>query len=156
MTTRRRRLALAASAVALAGSAGVAAAAGGSGPGAGAGDPGGDGPTVTVTLTAHHSRFTPSAVTVPAGSTVRFVVRNLDPIDHELIVGDAEVHRHHEAGRDAHHHGDVPGEISVPAGETASTTWTAPPIAGDTAFACHLPGHLGYGMAGVVRVSPRT
>ena len=154
MTTRRRRFAVAASAFVLAGSAGVAAAAGGGG--AGPGDTGRDGPTVTVRLTAHHSRFTPSVVAVPAGGTVRFVVRNLDPIDHELIVGDAEVHRHHQTGRDAHHHGDVPGEISVPAGGTASTTWTAPPIEGDTAFACHLPGHLDYGMAGVVRVSPRT
>jgi uncharacterized cupredoxin-like copper-binding protein len=153
VTTRRCRLALAASAVALVGVAGVTAAAAGGG---GDGAPGRDGVTLTVTLTAHHSRFTPSTVTVPAGATVRFVVRNLDPIDHELIVGDAEVHRHHRNGRDAHHHGDVPGEISVPAGETASTTWTAPTTAGDTAFACHLPGHLGYGMAGVVRVSPRT
>lgn len=151
MTTRRRRLALAAAVAALGGSAGVAAA------GGGADGPGGDGlATVTVTLTARHSRYTPSAVTVPAGATVRFVVRNLDPIDHELIVGDAEVHRDHATGRDAHHKGDVPGEISVPAGTTASTTWTAPATGGDTAFACHLPGHLGYGMAGVVRVSPRT
>jgi uncharacterized cupredoxin-like copper-binding protein len=156
VTTPRRRLALAAAAVALAGSAGVAAAASGGGPGEGGHDDPATGPaTVTVTLTARHSRFTPPAVTVPAGTTVRFVVRNLDPIDHELIVGGPEVHRHHATGRDTHHHGDVPGEISVPAGETASTTWTAP-ASGDTAFACHLPGHLAHGMAGVVRVSPRT
>lgn len=154
MTTPRRRLAVAAATVALAGSAGVAAAGGGPGE-RGHDDPTGRA-TLTVTLTARHSRFTPSAVTVPAGATVRFVVRNLDPIDHELIVGDAEVHRHHATGRDAHHDGDVPGEVSVPAGTTASTTWTAPPTGGDTAFACHLPGHLDHGMAGVVRVSPRT
>lgn len=149
MTKPRRRLALAAAAVALAGSAGVAAA--------GGGIPDGEGPgAVTVTLTAHHSRFTPSSVTVPAGATVRFVVRNLDPIDHELIVGDAAVHERHETGREAHHHGEVPGEISVPAGATVSTTWTAPAGAEGTTFACHLPGHLDYGMAGVVLVSPRT
>jgi uncharacterized cupredoxin-like copper-binding protein len=125
---------------------GVAAAGGGDGT---AQPPGG---VVTVHVTAHHSRFTPAAVDVPAGATVRFVVRNLDPIDHEFIVGALEVHRHHAVGREAHHHGDVPGEISVPAGATAETTWTAPAVPGPVTYACHLPGHLAYGMSGVVDV----
>ena len=109
----------------------------------------------TVELVAHHSRFSPATVSVPVGTTVRFVVRNLDPIDHELIVGRPEVHRRHEKGREAHHHGEVPGEISVPAGGTATTTWTATEV-GSTVFACHLPGHLGYGMAGTIRVTTRS
>jgi len=108
---------------------------------------------MTVEVTAHHSRFTPASVEVPAGATVRFVIRNLDPIDHEFIVGAPEVHRHHAAGREAHHRGDVPGEISVPAGATVHTTWTAPAAPGPVRYACHLPGHLSYGMAGVVDVT---
>ncbi|HEX9970032.1 MAG TPA: hypothetical protein VGB03_07825, partial [Acidimicrobiales bacterium] len=40
----------------------------------------------TVELTARRSRFTPEVVTVRAGTAVRVVVRNEDPIDHELIV----------------------------------------------------------------------
>jgi len=157
MSRRRRRLASTAAAAVLAASVGVAAA--------GGGDPDAADAEVTVEITAHHSRFTPSSVSVPAGATVRFVVRNLDPIDHELIVGGPEVHARHEAGRERLHHGDVPGEISAPAGTTASTTWRAPagaraggtaPAAGGTSFACHLPGHLAYGMAGVVVVTPRT
>ena len=147
MTSTRRRLAgLAAVIAALAVPAGIAAAAGGGGRSGGE--------VRTVTLTAHHSRFTPSSVTVPAGATVRFVVRNLDPIDHEFIVGGPDVHARHAVGRERHHHGDVPGEVSVPAGATASTTWTAP--AGAATFACHLPGHLAYGMGGVVVVTPRS
>ena len=122
-------------------------------------------PTVTVQVTAHHSRFSPATVDVAPGTTVRFVIRNLDPIDHEFIIGGPEVHERHEVGREAHHHGEVPGEISVPAGRTASTTWTAPvcgsaqvalPGTGSPdsfVYACHLPGHLAYGMAGVVRIS---
>ena len=150
MTPSRRRLAAAAALVAAVVAPVGIAAAGGRG-----GSPADD--VVTVTLTAHHSRFTPSSVTVPAGATVRFVVRNLDPIDHELIVGGPEVHARHATGRDAHHHGDVPGEVSVPAGRTASTMWTAPDSAtAGAAFACHLPGHLAYGMSGVVTVTPRT
>lgn len=121
------------------------------GPGAGATRP--QRHHLTVRITAHHSRFTPASVDVPPGATVRFVIRNLDPIDHELIVGGPEVHQRHEVGREAHHHGRVPGEISVPAGTTASTTWTAPQSVGPVAFACHLPGHFAYGMSGVVRVA---
>jgi len=112
----------------------------------------GGGDVRTVVLDARHTRFDPPTVTVPVGTTVRFVVRNLDPIDHELIVGDAATHRRHEVGREAHHHGDVGGEISVPAGTTAVTTWQAT-TPGDVVFACHLPGHFAYGMAGVITVS---
>lgn len=131
------------------GLAGLAAA----GAGSGGGDPG-PGRVVTVHLTAVHSRFSPASVTVPPGAVVRFVVRNLDPIDHEFIVGGPATHAHHEAGRDAVHHGEVPGEVSVAAGRTASTTWTAPAEAATVVFACHLPGHLAYGMDGVVTVAP--
>lgn len=106
----------------------------------------------TVELTARRSRFTPEVATVRAGTTVRLVVRNEDPIDHELIVGDGEVHRRHESGTEPHH-GDVPGEVSVPAGTTASTTFRFD-TPGDVVFACHLPGHFAYGMRGVVRVIP--
>lgn len=155
MTPAGGRLGRRAAAAALGVAVGVAAAAVAVRAGA-AGGPGEAGDVVTVTLTARHSRFTPASVTVPAGAAVRFVVRNLDPVDHELIVGDAAVHARHRAGREAHHHGDVPGEVSVPAGSTAATTWTAPATAGGVAFACHLPGHLAYGMSGAVRVSPRS
>lgn len=106
----------------------------------------------TVVLTAHHSRFSPARVEVPAGATVRFVVHNEDPIEHELIVGDDAAHRRHEVGRDGHHHGDVAGEVSVPAGATATTTYR---FTGDgpVTFGCHVPGHWAYGMRGLILVS---
>ncbi|MGQ0520722.1 MAG: cupredoxin domain-containing protein [Actinomycetota bacterium] len=149
--TRTWKLAGAAAAAAALAVPAAVAAAGGDGTGS-------DGPTrdaVTVTLTARHSRFSPSTTEVPPGATVTFVVRNLDPIDHELIVGGPEVHRRHEAGTERHHHGDVPGEISVPAGATVSTTWTAP-ASGRVAYSCHLPGHLAYGMTGTLLVTTRS
>ncbi len=105
----------------------------------------------TVVLTAHHSRFSPARVEVPAGSTVRFVVRNEDPIEHELIVGDDAAHRRHELGREGHHHGDVAGEVSVPPGATATTTYRFTGK-GTVTFGCHLPGHWAYGMRGLVLV----
>jgi uncharacterized cupredoxin-like copper-binding protein len=106
---------------------------------------------LTVHLSVRHSRFVPDRVKVPGGETVRFVVRNDDPIDHEFIVGPQEVHLRHETGTEARH-GAVPGEVSLPAGETAETTYTFPERPGPVAFACHLPGHLDFGMKGVVEV----
>lgn len=105
----------------------------------------------TVTLTIHHSRFSLSDVRVWPGTTVRFVVRNTDPIAHELIVGDQGVQDRHETGNEAHH-GDRPGEVSVAAGGTAVTTYTFGSSPGRLLFGCHLPGHWAYGMQGTVQV----
>ncbi len=111
--------------------------------------PGGPGP-VTVTLTIEHSRFSPERIRVREHSTVRFVVRNRDPIGHELIVGDREVHLLHASGTHAQHDA-VPGEVSVGPRETASTTYEFH-ARGPVVFACHLPGHFEYGMVGKVLV----
>lgn len=115
----------------------------------------GGGPDRTVVVTMHHSRFQPATVRVEAGQRVRFVLRNTDPIDHEFILGDAVVQARHEQGRQRQHHGEVPGERSVPAGQEAATTYAFPArLDGQVLeFACHLPGHYAYGMRGTVRVS---
>jgi uncharacterized cupredoxin-like copper-binding protein len=114
----------------------------------------GDGPERTVVVTMRHSRFEPTVLRVAPGERVRFVLRNTDPIDHEFILGDDAVQRRHEQGRERHHHGEVPGERSVAAGQEATTTYAFPAgLDGRTLeFACHLPGHYAYGMHGTVRV----
>ncbi len=111
----------------------------------------GPGP-VTVEVALRHSAFVPERVWVVEGSEVRFVVRNEDPIDHELIVGPDEVHERHERGTHAVH-GAVPGEVSVAAGETGETTYRFDEP-GRVVVGCHLPRHFGYGMAGEVEVLP--
>lgn len=103
----------------------------------------------TIVIDIEHSRFHPARVTVEAGETVRFVVRNHDPIDHELIVGDEEIQDVHEQGSEAHH-GEKPGEVSIAAGQEASTTYTFG--SQDTFFGCHLPGHWDHGMRGSIIV----
>jgi uncharacterized cupredoxin-like copper-binding protein len=104
----------------------------------------------TVTMTIHFSRFDPASLQVDPGETVRFVVTNTDPIDHELLVGDAAMQAIHEKGTEALH-GARPGEISVPAGTTVETTFTFPAaLALGWEFACHLPGHYDYGMHGPI------
>jgi uncharacterized cupredoxin-like copper-binding protein len=108
-------------------------------------------PTRTVTIRIHFSHFDPTQIDVEPGQTIRFVVENTDPIDHEFIVGDEEVQRVHEVGSEAHH-APRPGEISIPAGETVVTTYTFPEQTGGLLFGCHLPGHYTYGMHGVIRI----
>jgi len=110
----------------------------------------GPGP-VTVRLVVHDSHFTPSRIRVVPHTEVRFEIVNRDFIDHEFIVGDDDVHARHETGHEATHP-PVPGEVSVPAHTTGVTTYGfhAP---GPVLFACHLPGHLAYGMRGTVMVT---
>jgi uncharacterized cupredoxin-like copper-binding protein len=144
MRTRPLQLAILVAACAAAALAAVAAG----------GSRAGERPVRTVVLTMHHSRFEPALLRVGAGERVRFVLRNTDPIDHEFILGDAAVQARHERGRERHHHGEVPGERSVAAGQEAATTyafpagWAGRPVE----FACHLPGHYAYGMRGTVLV----
>lgn len=104
----------------------------------------------TIVLTIHHSRFSIAELHVKRGQKVRFVVRNIDPIDHELIVGPLPVQLAHEAGR-RRWHPPVPGEVSVHLFKTASTTYTFDEP-GTILFGCHLPGHWSYGMHGRVIV----
>ena len=105
----------------------------------------------TVVLAVTYSKFSPSALTVRRGETVRFVVDNRDPIPHELIVGDQATQDRHGDGTEAHH-GDKPGEVSVAAAGRAETTVTFS-RSGRLLFGCHLPGHWDYGMRGTIRVT---
>ena len=104
----------------------------------------------TVVLTAHHSKFGPARIAVEAGTTVRFVVRNEDPITHELIIGPQAVHDRHERGTESYHP-TKPGEVTIAAYEEGETTYTFE-SPGVVAFGCHLPGHWTYGMHGEVEV----
>jgi uncharacterized cupredoxin-like copper-binding protein len=101
-----------------------------------------------VTIRFHYSHFEPSVVTVRSGTQVTFTLRNDDPIDHEWIVGPADVHEVHRHGTEAVHAGR-PTEVTVPALSTRTTTITFDDPA-EFAYICHLPGHEEYGMKGVV------
>ena len=105
-----------------------------------------------VEIDVHYSHFDPSAVTVKAGVPTTIVLRNDDPIDHEWIVGDEQVHATHRTGTELIH-GDRPTEVTLPALSTKTTTitFTAP---GQLLYICHLPGHEAYGMVGTLTVVP--
>ena len=105
---------------------------------------------VTVEITVHYSHFQPSAVVVPAGRPVTFVLVNGDPIDHEWIVGDAALHARHRTGTEPFH-ASRPTEVSLDAGATRTTTITFDGP-GTFSFVCHLPGHEAYGMVGTLTI----
>jgi uncharacterized cupredoxin-like copper-binding protein len=105
----------------------------------------------TVHVTIRWSRFHPSQFAFPDGTTVRFVIRNTDPIEHEFILGSKVVQNQVEHTAHADHDGSVPGQITVPPGSTRTTTYRfgSP---GTVLLGCHLPGHYAYGMRGLVTV----
>ncbi len=107
---------------------------------------------VTVTVDIHYSKFSISTLHVHRGTTVRFLVRNHDPIAHEFIVGDKQVHLRHQLGSEKSHP-PVPGEVSVGAADVGETFYSFDQT-GPFEFACHLPGHLAFGMKGWVIVDP--
>jgi uncharacterized cupredoxin-like copper-binding protein len=99
-----------------------------------------------VEVTLRHSHFEPANIAVPAGVPVTFVLRNVDPIDHEWIVGDAALHDRHRIGTEPLHD-TRPSEVTVPAQSERRTTLTFPSGA-TLSYICHLPGHERYGMVG--------
>ena len=107
-------------------------------------------PARRTVVTIHHSMFQPAHLDVRLGEKLEIVVRNTDPIDHELILGNEAVQARHESGTEPHH-GVVPGEVSVPAAAERTTTYVFK-VPGTLEFACHLPGHYAYGMRGTVTV----
>jgi uncharacterized cupredoxin-like copper-binding protein len=106
----------------------------------------------SIYVTMHHSRYVPETIDVEPGETIRFVVENTDPIDHEFLVGNERVQLIHEEGTEASHP-PKPGEMSVPALTTRVTTYTFPPVDGGSIFGCHLPGHYDYGMRGTIEIA---
>jgi len=105
----------------------------------------------TITVDMRFSHYTPVALTVHSGETVRFKLVNQDPITHEFIIGDAAAQEAHERGPDVNHNGK-PGQATLGPGQTEliSFTFGRP---GSLIFACHRPGHYAYGMRGTIEIA---
>ena len=110
----------------------------------------GPAPSTSIEIDIHYSHFEPSSITVPVGVPVTITIRNNDPIDHEWIVGDAEVQAKHRTGTELLHP-SRPTEQVIPAGETRVTTITFE-ATGTLQYICHLPAHEAYGMVGTVTI----
>lgn len=117
----------------------------------GSGAPPGNAQDLEVTVELRDSRFVPDHFEFEAGTTVTFVVENTDPIDHEFLIGDEAAQQAHEDGTEPHH-GAKPGELSIPIGETRTTTFTFDEP-GTLLIGCHLPTHYDYGMRGDITIT---
>ena len=105
---------------------------------------------------ADNMRYTPAAITVRRGETIKFVVKNMGRMQHEFVLGDAkELEEHAELMRrypDMEH--DDPNMAKVAPGGTVSLIWKFT-RAGTVEFACLIPGHYEAGMKGEIRVDAK-
>ena len=106
----------------------------------------------TITITMTDFAFSPGAVAVHRGETVRFVFRNEGSVAHEALIGDAAVQAEHDrqmqSGTDMAMGLPV---VDVAPGHSAALTYTFS-SAGQTFIGCHEPGHYARGMRAVVTV----
>ena len=105
---------------------------------------------------ADNMRYTPAAITVRRGETVKFVVKNTGKLPHEFVLGNAQsLKEHAETMRrypDMEH--DDPNMAKVAPGGTGNLIWKFT-RAGTVEFACLIPGHYEAGMKGRIRVNAK-
>jgi len=108
--------------------------------------------TVRVDM-SDRMRFTPDAIEVREGDTVRFVVRNSGKTMHEMVIGTIKELKDHAEVMKKHpgmEH-DEPFMAHVPPGKTEEIVWqfTRP---GEFHYGCLIPGHFEAGMVGRIKV----
>jgi uncharacterized cupredoxin-like copper-binding protein len=104
--------------------------------------------------TRDEMRFSPSAIRVAQGETVRLVVRNDGKLMHELVIGtkkELDAHAAAMAKSSAMSH-DEPYMTHVAPGEAGEIVWTFN-RPGRFDFACLVAGHYEAGMRGRIDVA---
>ena len=117
-----------------------------------AGDPAIATRTIRVDMT-DKMRFTPAALTVRRGETVRLVASNKGEVLHELVLGTPDELKKHAEMMKKHpgmEH-DEPHMAHVQPGRNGEIVWQFTK-AGEFQFACLIPGHFEAGMVGKVTV----
>ncbi len=126
----------------------------------------------TIEVVMHDNYYSPEAIDVKAGETVRFVIKNAGELVHEFNIGTPDSHMAHQAemmmmvehgvleadrinhdaakkmqasmGHGAH---NDPNSALLEPGKSGDLVWTFP-ADGRIEFACNVPGHYGAGMVG--------
>ncbi|MDP3420868.1 MAG: cupredoxin family protein [Thiobacillus sp.] len=111
--------------------------------------------TVTIDMT-DAMRFTPDALTVQEGETVRFAVKNRGRMLHEMVIGTpAELAKHAAMmAKFPNMEHDEPYMVHVDPGKTGEIVWHFN-RAGSFEFACLIAGHYEAGMRGTLTVTPK-
>ena len=98
-------------------------------------------------------RFTPNAINVKAGETIRFFIKNNGKLTHEMVIGSMEeLKEHAEMMRSMPDmkHAEA-NMITLAAGKRGGIVWQFD-TSGAVDFACLVPGHMEAGMTGKVLV----
>lgn len=117
-----------------------------------AGDPAKVSRTIEVTM-SDDMRFTPNEIKVKEGETIRFFVKNVGKIPHEMVIGSLnELKEHAEMMRKmpGMQHAE-PNMITLAPGQRGGIVWQFNQ-AGAIDFACLVPGHMEAGMVGKIEV----
>lgn len=99
-------------------------------------------------------RFSPAVIRVKRGETIRFVVRNVGKMKHELVLGTKKELKEHAVLMSKHpgmKHAD-PNQVSADPGKRGELLWKFTRT-GDFDFACLEAGHTEAGMVGRIHVS---
>ena len=109
--------------------------------------------TIQVDM-ADNMRFSPERIEVRQGETVRFVVRNIGKVKHELVLGSPQDLLAHYAlmMKNPEMEHDDPTQVTLQPGKSGEIVWRFT-RAGEVAFGCLQPGHYDAGMKGAVRVA---
>lgn len=101
-------------------------------------------------------RFTPSALSIRQGETIRFAVKNSGKAMHEFVLGTLPELKEHAELMKKHPNmeHDEPYMAHVPPGKSETIVWQFTK-AGEFHFGCLLPGHFEAGMVGKINVTAR-
>ena len=129
--------------------------------------------TRTITITMKDAMtYSPKSITVRAGQTIKFILKNKGQLLHEFNIGTPEMHANHQKEMEkmmdsgmitatgmnhkAMQHGsmkhDDPNSVLVEPGKTVELVWKFKRAA-NIEFACNLPGHYQSGMVGKIRIA---
>lgn len=108
--------------------------------------------TIRIAMT-DDMRFTPAAIEVRQGETIRFLVANDGKVLHEMVIGDRKTLDEHAAlmQKFPSMEHDEPHMAHVAAGKRGELVWTFN-RPGEFDFACLIPGHYQAGMTGKIKV----
>jgi uncharacterized cupredoxin-like copper-binding protein len=116
------------------------------------GDPANVSRTIEVTMD-DTMRFTPDQFNIKPGETLRFAVRNIGVLSHEMVIGSmAELKEHAEMMRamPTMQHAES-NMLTLAPGQSGDIIWQFGEP-GTIDVACLVPGHLEAGMKGVIEV----
>jgi uncharacterized cupredoxin-like copper-binding protein len=109
--------------------------------------------TRTVAITTRDMRYSLKGLDVRVGETIRFVITNRGPSNHEFVIGNRAFHAQHIKEMEAMPDMSMneANSVDLKPGESKSLIWqfTKP---GDYMFGCDIPGHFQAGMSGTIRV----